>query len=260
MGEWILSPASELTSRQLGEGVAALDAALHGGPQKAIAAAIMEMIGATDRPPQLDKAGEAARVLALQQMAWDYPVSVVLLACRNWRKVPNYGRWWPTEQDLRAQCEPLVEPQRSLRNKARALQMQLEAAEEREARMRGVGEASPFANDAGREFRNLMRKRMTPARFEAYFHPSEASFVGANEIICRSQTAARVLSEEGGDIAERLGLRIRYRPEAFLHIRIPSWEDDTPEERAEVERKFNRLKLAMANGEDIKRLRREGVL
>src|SRR5690606_3150339 len=96
-----------------------------------IAAAIMELLGATDRPPQLSEEEALARTAALNNMAWEYPIDVVERACREWRKVPAKGRWWPTEQDLRAQCEPLVQPRRDLFNEAKALLSSLRAQEQR---------------------------------------------------------------------------------------------------------------------------------
>lgn len=250
---WVLEPSADLTSQQLGAGIAALDQALKGGPQQAISSAIMELLGACDRPPQLDDGSEAARILALKNMAWDYPVDVVQLACRNWRRVPNYGRWWPTEQDLRAQCEPLVEPQRSLRNKAAALKMQLEAQEQRREA------PSPFAGDKCGRFRNAMRQRMLPRTFNAYFDPTHIAY-RENAILVRSRTAERVLRERGGDLAEQLGLRIEFSPMVFLNVRDPSYEDDTPQEREETAARFHRLKEAMQKGENIKKLREEGAL
>jgi hypothetical protein len=255
LGDWTLQAANDLTSKQLREGLGALLDVLRGGPRKEIAEAIMELIGATDRPPQLDEEKAAARILALQQMAWDYPIDVVKAACRKWRTVPNYGRWWPTEQDLRAQCEPLVDSRRKLRAQAERLLHELEA-KEHSARL---AQPSPFAGDKERQFRNEMRKRMTPSRFNAYFCPTQMMF-SEREIWVRTQTSERVLTEEGGDLLRVLGLRIRYQPQAFSKIRQPTWEDDTPEERAATAVKFNRLKEALEKGENLKRLREAGVI
>ncbi|HVK81974.1 MAG TPA: hypothetical protein VM915_15340, partial [Verrucomicrobiae bacterium] len=116
----------------------------------------MELIGATDRPPQLDEEKAAARILALRNMAWDYPIDVVRAACRKWRRVPQHGRWWPTEQDLRAQCEPLFSARRKLHAQAMELLRDIEATENAAARNE---QASPFASAEHREFRNEMRNR-----------------------------------------------------------------------------------------------------
>lgn len=127
--DWILAPSPELTPAQLRVGVEAIERDLKGGPKSRIAEAIMLLLGATDRPPSLDEEKAAARVIALREMAWDYPIDVIEAACREWRKVPNFGRWWPTEQDLRAHCERFVKSRRELRDHATRLLHAMEARE-----------------------------------------------------------------------------------------------------------------------------------
>ena len=210
-------------------GVLSLANDLRGGPKDLIAAAIMELVGATDRPPQLDEEKAAARILALRNMAWDYPIDVVQAACRKWRRVPQHGRWWPTEQDLRAQCEPLFSARRKLHEKAAALLRDIEASEEAERRNE---QASAFAGDEHRAFRNEMRSRMSHDRFEAYFGPSQILYAAA-EIHVRTQVADSVLNREGGDLLKRFGLTLTYRPEEFINIR-PVYREETERERVEV--------------------------
>lgn len=255
-GEWTIALGSDCSASDLTRGIQALNAELKGGPEQAIAAALMELISATSRPPWMDDAVAAAYTVSMPKAMWDYPIDVVRGACANWRRIPQQGRWWPTEADLRAQCERLYEPRRKLRAQAMNVLRDLEAKEaaDEEARQRSV-----FAGDKGRAFREEMRKRMRPARFEAYFDPSQVMF-SEREIWVRTMTAERVLSEEGRDLLERLGLRVVYHPQAFAKIRQPSWEDDTPEERAEVIEKFNRLKQAMADGSDLKAMRARGLI
>lgn len=137
-GEWILVPANDLTASALREGLSAFDEAMQGGPQRKISDAIAELIGATDRPPQLGDEAAVARVEALKQMAWEYPLDVIQAACRQWRRVPNYGRWWPTEQDLRAHCEAFVKSRRDLRAQAARLLSALETQEKRKPRERSL--------------------------------------------------------------------------------------------------------------------------
>ncbi len=88
------------------------------GPEDAIAKAIMELISLTQRPPSKDDIKEAPYVEGLCRMAWDYPIDVVENACRQWRRIPERGRWWPEEQDLRVQCEALLKPRKDLRDEA----------------------------------------------------------------------------------------------------------------------------------------------
>ncbi|MGE0533166.1 MAG: hypothetical protein AB7P35_17795 [Hyphomonadaceae bacterium] len=160
-GEWNLTPSPDLSARELGAGLAALDGLLAAGPKQRISAAIIELLAATERSPSLGDAAAAARTEALKQMAWDYPIDVVEQACRDWRKVQNFGRWWPAEQDLRALCEKLAKPRQKLRNAAAQLLSALDAQERRrpEGTARSpspIGRVKAFVDECraklGREF------------------------------------------------------------------------------------------------------------
>jgi len=135
-GEWIVAPASGCTAHDVRLGLTALSEEMAGGPKHAISDAIAELIGATDRPPQLGDEAAVARVLALKQMAWDYPIDVVQIACRQWRRVPKQGRWWPAEQDLRAICDALVKPRKDLHDSTKRLLREMESQETRGRRER----------------------------------------------------------------------------------------------------------------------------
>lgn len=243
MGDWILTPANNgLTSGRLREGLAALDDEMKGGPKEQIASAIMELLGATDRPPQLDEEKAAARTLAIRNMAWDYPIDVVQNACRNWRRVPQYGRWWPTEQDLRAQCEPLVKSRRDLRERTAALLSALELEEDRAECLR---QPSPFAGGKHQAFREQMRKRMPPKKFEAYFNSCQIKYSGDSLILVRSKGSEDRLHEWGGDLLEEMGITLRFNGEAFLNTPT-EWDLEgygavTDEERAEMAANLRKL-------------------
>jgi hypothetical protein len=135
-GDWSLIPSDDLSSSELRAGIDALDELLSAGPKQRISAAILELLAATDRPPSLADTPALARREALKQMAWDYPIDVVEQACRDWRKVQNFGRWWPAEQDLRALCEKIAKPREHLRRAAVALASSIEAQERRGSRAR----------------------------------------------------------------------------------------------------------------------------
>lgn len=255
-GDWILAPSNELNSRILAEGIAALDQSLAGGPTQLISAAILELIGATDRPPQLSDEEATTRVHVLKQMAWDYPMDVVASACRNWRKVPAKGRWWPTEQDLRAQCEPIFAPAKALRNKAQELLMNLKAEEEHVARS---AKPSYFAGDKHRAFRAEMEKRLLPDQMRAYFNPAHIRYVGENVIHVRTMVAEAIFTRYGSDVLTKLGMVLRCEPTDFLRERQLEAQV-TPEDDAEIRRKMTRLNLAQQRGENIEKLRWSGEL
>lgn len=258
-GDWILAPASDLTAAQLRAGLRALDEELKGGPQKPIGAAILELLGATDRPPQLSDVEAVARTQALKQMAWDYPIDVIQNACRNWRRVPSKGRWWPTEQDLRAQCEPLFASRRALRTSAANLLHNLEVEEDRADRMRRAEQASYFAGDLHKEFRRRMETRLLSDQVTAYFAPNQIKYVGSSTVHVRTLVARAIFERYGLDVIGELGITLVHAPESFLRERDYPREM-TPEEDAEVSRKMTRLNQAVKTGESIEKLRRSGEL
>ena len=258
-GDWILAPANDLTSEVLREAIRDLDQELAGGPKDLIAAAIMELLGATDRPPQLDEEKAAARVVALRNMAWDYPIDVVQAGCRNWRRVPNYGRWWPTEQDLRAQCEPLHADSRALRNSAAELLKHLEVEEDRADRLRRAERASYFAGDLHKEFRRRMEARLLSDQVAVYFAPNQIKYVGSSTVHVRTLVARAIFERYGVDVIGELGIVLVHAPESFLRERdIP--REMSAAEDAEVSRKMTRLNEAVKKGESIEKLRRSGEL
>jgi len=258
-GDWILSPASDLTAAQLRAGLRALDEELKGGPQKPIGAAILELLGATDRPPQLSDVEAVARTQALKQMAWDYPIDVVQNACRNWRRVPSKGRWWPTEQDLRAQCEPLFASRKSLRTSAANLLQHLEVEEDRAERLRRAEQASYFAGDLHKQFRRRMEERLLSDQVAVYFTPNQIKYVGSSTVHVRTLVAQAIFERYGLDVIGELGITLVHAPESFLRERdIPREMSAT--EDAEVSRKMTRLNQAVKSGESIEKLRRSGEL
>lgn len=237
-------------------GIEGLNRELAGGPTERIAQALMVLIAVTRRPSTMDDERAKLYFAAIQQAMMDYPVDLVEEALAQWRKGPQ-GEWWPAEAELRRVCEKLFEPRRALRSKAMELLRNLEAEEEHAAR---ASAPSAFAGDKGREFRNEMRKLMTPARFDAYFHPAYLMFSGEDAIIVSNSTAERVLKTEGADLLKRLGLRVVLDPKPFVRVRRPTWEDDTDAEHDEVSRKLNRIKTAMAKGENLAALRASGEI
>jgi len=135
-GAWSLAPGSDLSVAQLRAAIGEMDASeeFRAGPEDKIAKVIMELISLTQRPPSKDDVKEAPYVEGLCSMAWEYPIDVVQNACRNWRRIPGSGRWWPEEQDLRAECDKLVKPRKDLRDEAASLLRLLERRESSQGR------------------------------------------------------------------------------------------------------------------------------
>lgn len=201
-GEWILAPSSDLRPEQLRHGLAGLDDALKGGPQDRIRNAIVELLGACDRPPSIDEESAAARTIALLQMAWEYPIDVIENACREWRRIPNYGRWWPAEQDLRAQCEKLVKARRDLRDQASHLLRAMESHERA-----GGGERGPIPRGSTLAF--VMAVEETHGRDFVKSWLSSRSCAFTDDTIYTIGLAVERLQQRCSGYLEKYGVKVK---------------------------------------------------
>lgn len=218
--------------------------------------AVLKLKAMTSRPVWMDGSDAAIYESELIEALKLYPIDVVQAACIAWRQVPNHGKWWPTEQDLRVQCEKLYAPRKGLFNKARLLLQDLRI---REAEKNRANDASYFAGEVHKRFRAEMAKRLLPDQMRAYFQPSHIRYVGTSDVLVRTEIALAIIERYGRDVIKDLGVRVKHDPTAFLRERDPQHEM-TPEEDAEVSRKMTRLNQAVKTGESIEKLRREGVL
>lgn len=241
----MLSPSSDLKADTL---EFALGAARQSpgfiipGDASDIEDAIAALRASTMRPVWMDDDDASVYVKTMLKACEDYPIDCVQQACVNWRKVPDHGKWWPTEQDLRTQCEKVFAPRRSLFNKARVLLQDLRA-KEAEAQRANV---SAFPGERQRRFRAEMEKRMgTRTRFEAYFDGRQMDFQGEDTILVRTPIAESVLLNEGRDLIKSLRLKVRYAPAHFVNIKSGRDDEETADDRAEVSCRFANLKARM---------------
>ena len=258
-GEWLLSASNDLSAAELETALreASTDEMfLVPCDEEQAEEAVIRMKAMTSRPMWMDGEDadhyEAGLIEALKL----YPIDVVQAACIAWRQVPNHGKWWPTEQDLRVQCEKLYAPRKGLFNKARLLLQDLRI---REAEKNRANDASYFAGEVHKRFRAEMAKRLLPDQMRAYFNTSHIRFVGTSEVLVRTLVAQAVFERYGLDVMESLGVTVRHDPTAFLRERDPQHEV-SPEEDAVISAKMTRLNQAVKSGESIEKLRREGVL
>lgn len=98
--------------------------------------AVLALTAATSRPAWMDEPTALAYVATIVKALFDFPIDVVKLACENWRRIPNHGRWWPTEQDLRVQCEEIFEPRKALLQSTRHLFQAMDSIEREDAKAR----------------------------------------------------------------------------------------------------------------------------
>jgi len=163
-GAWSLTPGSDLTAAQLRAAIEEMDASkdFKRGPETKIRNAIFELISVTSRPQTIDDAKEIAYQEALCKALLEYPTDVVILACQNWRRIPSAGRWWPSEQDLRVQCDLLVKPRQDLRDEAESLLRYMERRETAEG-SRSQSSRLPYPNGKTEKFFNEVMKGFGPA-------------------------------------------------------------------------------------------------
>lgn len=218
--------------------------------------AVIKLKAMTSRPMWMDGSDAAVYESELIEALKLYPIDVVQAACIAWRQVPNHGKWWPTEQDLRVQCEKIYAPRKGMFNKARLLLQDLRV---REAEANRANDASYFGGQVHQRFKAEMAKRLLPDQMRAYFNPSHIRFIGSARVHVRTLVAKAVFERYGGDVIDKLGIDLRHEPTDFLRERDPQHEV-SPEEDAVISEKMTRLNQAVKSGESIEKLRREGVL
>lgn len=218
--------------------------------------AVLKLKAMTSRPVWMDGSDAAIYESELIEALKLYPIDVVQAACIAWRQVPNHGKWWPTEQDLRVQCEKIYAPRKGLFSKARLLLQDLRI---REAEANRANDTSYFGGQVHQRFKAEMGKVLLPDQMAEYFRPGWVLFVGSNEVLVRTEIALAIIERYGREVMQKLGVKVRHDPTAFLRSRDPVREM-TPEEDAEVSRKMTRLNQAVKTGESIEKLRRSGEL
>ena len=258
-GEWILSASDDLSAAELETALrdaSADEMFLVPCDEEQAEEAVVRMKAMTSRPVWMD--GEDADLYedGLIEALKLYPIDVVQAACIAWRQVPNHGKWWPTEQDLRVQCEKIYAPRKGLFSKARLLLQDLRI---REAEANRANDTSYFGGQVHQRFKAEMGKVLLPDQMAEYFRPGWVLFVGSNEVLVRTEIALAIIERYGREVMQKLGVKVRHDPTAFLRSRDPVREM-TPEEDAEVSRKMTRLNQAVRTGESIEKLRRSGEL
>ena len=123
-GEWSLSASNELRADELNAALRdalSLDIFHVPSDEDEVEEAVVKLKAATNRPVWMDSEDAVAYESALIEACQEYPIDVVQSACKAWRQIPNHGKWWPTEQDLRQQCEALFKPRDTLFKEAKRL-------------------------------------------------------------------------------------------------------------------------------------------
>lgn len=197
---------------------------MRGGPVAEIIAGLTQLIAVTRRPSSMDEDKARLYFEGIAKAMMDYPIDVVTQAFAAWRRGEN-GEWWPAEAEIRRKCDQLVFSRRALRNEAKRVLIELIDAQER------ASKPSHFADEAGQKFRNEMRKRIPPEKFDAFFHPFETKFF-PGEILVRFAAQESYMTREGRDLLNALRLTVRHDPAAFWGERERPPEHHTEAERA----------------------------
>lgn len=185
------------------------------GPETAIRDAIFELISVTSRPPSIDDAKEIAYQEGLCKALWDYPIDVVVLACQQWRRIPGQGRWWPTEQDLRAECDKLVKPRKDLRDEAESL---LRFLKRREQAQSGSSRNSRANQPFGRTlaFVNDCMASHGPPFIRSYLTHRTCDFT--EDSIFTMGFVAERLNQRAGGLLSKHGVKVVVCPDVTARI------------------------------------------
>lgn len=209
------------------------------GPKKRISAAIIELLAATDRPPSLGDAAAVARTEALKLMAWDYPIDVVEQACRDWRKIQNFGRWWPAEQDLRAICEKINKPRKQFRDEAASVVRMLERKESQQGSAKSARASYPYG--ATLAYLNDCMASHGPGFCRSYLSHRTCDFT--EDTIFTIGMAVERLQQRTSAIAAKHGIRFMYCPEVTARLyadedRRAGTDAETPKRKSYQRRRY----------------------
>jgi uncharacterized protein YbaA (DUF1428 family) len=81
---------------------------------RSISSAMAGLADVTAHPKESDAEAAIEGAKRLTRMLYEFPADVALEAINDWPKTPN-GKWWPTEAELRAECEKRVDYRRRLK-------------------------------------------------------------------------------------------------------------------------------------------------
>lgn len=213
-GAWQIKPLPGITARDMVQAVNALEAEVAGGPQDEIAKALMELISVTSRPPTMDDFAAAAYPPTMAKALWDYPIDIVRAACQRWRMVPSAGNWWPTEQQLRAQCEELFKVRRGLLDQANSLLSTLSEHERQAAREKHS--RSTFPSGRTQAYVDACMTAFGPAFVKSYLTHRTCDFTDTT-IYAMGFTADRLAQRTSGLIAKH-GVMVKACPETTRRI------------------------------------------
>lgn len=129
-GPWIGHGA---TIEQLNGALRELEYAFAPASVGRIAAAMAGLAEVTAHPKETDVDSAAEGMKRLTRMLYEYPADVALEAVNEWPKTPN-GKWWPTESELRAECEKRVDYRRRLQKQVRDAQAAMQRGAHRDGK------------------------------------------------------------------------------------------------------------------------------
>lgn len=97
-----------------------LEPLMAAAPMKLISQELLILGAKTVSRRESDLDGEL-RAMAYAEELSRYPDDVVVWACREWVRLGEQGKWWPSWAELRALCERRVERRRALADCCRDL-------------------------------------------------------------------------------------------------------------------------------------------
>lgn len=128
-GPWIGAGA---TLQQLTAAMREIEHGFAPASIKRIAEAMTGLAEVTAHPKETDEDAAAEGMKRLTRMLYEYPADVALEAINEWPKTSG-GKWWPTEAELRAECEKRVDYRRRLQKQVRDAQAAMQRGAHRQS-------------------------------------------------------------------------------------------------------------------------------
>lgn len=128
-GPWIGQGA---TLQQLNAAMREIEYGFAPASPGSLSAAMAGLAKNTAQPKSAEMGSAVEGAKRLMKMLLEFPADCALEAINDWPKTPN-GKWWPTEAELRAECEKRVDYRRRLQKQVRDAQAAMQRGAHRQS-------------------------------------------------------------------------------------------------------------------------------
>lgn len=207
-----------LTFQQITEALAHLaDQAERRASPTQLAKALAVLTAVCAKPADFDDAKVVLWSERLKQVLAEYPGDIALAAVSGWPRTEN-GKWWPTENEIRSECDIHMRFRERLRFEMERAQCTVRPLDPATKYDDGMHDTPSGATEA---FVQKVYNRNS-GTYEAYFGPCSGARFTADTIGVRGSMVALTIERQFPGLMAECGVRI-ISPRAFTDKGEPVW-------------------------------------